>query len=44
MEVFDKYILAPNIPMGQVELLYISKSVVKHRIISKSVVVELRMF
>ena len=43
MEVFDKYILAPNIPMGQVEPLYTSKSVVKHRIISNSGVVELRM-
>ena len=44
MEVFDKYILAPNIPTGQVEPLCMSKSVMKHRITSKSVIVELRMF
>ena len=25
MEVFDKYILAPSIPMGQVEPLYVKK-------------------
>ena len=44
MEVSDKYILAPSIPMGQVEPWYESNSVMKHRITSKSVVVELRMF